>query len=336
MLTLELGPEIDQGPENEVADQAAELLEQDTGDDVEPTLRECKPGESPDIEIKVTTDQPISDEAKQQILQAVGDLCSLPLTEEQTAKLKAESDFRIRIEQLSKNVADAAVEWTAAKAHAKSAKGHFDDAVSTLTDATDEGPCYMRFRPLFDRAPASELDVEVSTDPPPKDEPVLDPDAWRKPAINEIGLKPKLAETLLLAGIETIGMLEDLRADISQGRKKWPKGIGAAKITQIEDTVIEWLSKNRDRQVLSEAKDEGEAAHDALMARATDLDNGDFESKHEAGKQFWASGFEASQRGLELRECPYVAGAEQDDWIRGWFKNENTFTAPTAIDLDDL
>lgn len=76
-----------------------------------------------------------------------------------------------------------------------------------------------------------------------------DPDAWRKVSVESLGLPPKLAEKLAEDGLDTIGRLEDRRAEISQGREKWPKGIGAAKVTLIEDAVIKWLTTNRDSQM---------------------------------------------------------------------------------------
>lgn len=72
-------------------------------------------------------------------------------------------------------------------------------------------------------------------------------DAWRAASINELTtLSEKLREKLIEAGADTIGTLEDLRAQIAEGKANWPKGIGAAKITQIEDAVIDWLTANRD------------------------------------------------------------------------------------------
>lgn len=78
------------------------------------------------------------------------------------------------------------------------------------------------------------------------------PDSWRSASINELGLPDKLVEKLALDGIELIGQLEDRRGEISQGRAKWPKGIGAARITEIENAIVEWLSKDRDQAVLAE------------------------------------------------------------------------------------
>lgn len=45
----------------------------------------------------------------------------------------------------------------------------------------------------------------------------------------------------------TIGGLEDFRAQIAEGQAAWPKGIGPAKVTDIENRIVDWLDKNRDK-----------------------------------------------------------------------------------------
>lgn len=73
-----------------------------------------------------------------------------------------------------------------------------------------------------------------------------DVDAWRLAPLSELFLPEKLRDKLLDAGVETIGQLEDLRGEISEGKAEWPKGIGTAKITAIEDSVLSWLTDHRD------------------------------------------------------------------------------------------
>lgn len=72
-------------------------------------------------------------------------------------------------------------------------------------------------------------------------------DEWRKAAFAELGLSAKQNELFEAAGVTTIGQLEDLRADIANRKAVWPKGIGLAKQTDIENRVISWLDKNRDK-----------------------------------------------------------------------------------------
>lgn len=54
------------------------------------------------------------------------------------------------------------------------------------------------------------------------------------------GVVSKLAEEY----VKTIGDLEQLREDITLGRKAWPKGIGPAKVDVIETAVTEWIADN--------------------------------------------------------------------------------------------
>lgn len=80
-------------------------------------------------------------------------------------------------------------------------------------------------------------------------EPVAENDAWRTAPFAELGLTAKQNDLFEAAGITTIGGLEDLRARIAQNNPdaQWPKGIGPAKVTDIENRVIDWLDKNRDK-----------------------------------------------------------------------------------------
>lgn len=78
-------------------------------------------------------------------------------------------------------------------------------------------------------------------------------ESWKLAKLEELSLKPALHEKLIENGIATLGDLENLRMQIADNKKDWPKGIGEAKITAIENAVVDWLSKNRDRQVVAEA-----------------------------------------------------------------------------------
>lgn len=73
------------------------------------------------------------------------------------------------------------------------------------------------------------------------------PDAWRKAPLTELGLTLKQNDLFADAGVTTIGGLEDFRAQIAEGKAAWPKGIGPVKVTEIEDRIVAWLDKNRDK-----------------------------------------------------------------------------------------
>ena len=60
-----------------------------------------------------------------------------------------------------------------------------------------------------------------------------------------LGLPPKLQERLEEAGIGNVWQLEQLRSEIGLGSGKWPKGIGTAKITLIEDAIVSWMAHNQ-------------------------------------------------------------------------------------------
>jgi hypothetical protein len=64
--------------------------------------------------------------------------------------------------------------------------------------------------------------------------------------VSELSLPKGINKILAEASILSIWHLEQLRAEISQGRKEWPKGIGEEKITRIEDALMNWMSRNID------------------------------------------------------------------------------------------
>lgn len=109
-------------------------------------------------------------------------------------------------------------------------------------------------------AAATSADSPASATPATLDSAGVQSDAWRAASINELTeLSEKLREKLAEAGAETIGGLEDLRAKIADHKAEWPKGVGAAKITQIEDAVIAWLTRNRDSYAFQSAQQEQQA-----------------------------------------------------------------------------
>lgn len=161
-------------------------------------------------------------------------------------------------------------------------------------------------------------------------------DAWRQVSINQLGLSPKLEEKLVDAGAINIGQLEDLRAEISQGRANWPKGVGPARITEIENAVIDWLSKNRDSQAFAAASGTAtdrvptvaeweamsiEEQSVFIESRACAINDGSpgcLDSPPEGKDHYWNRGYTDRLHDCELHHCIYIPGPEMDDWIRGW------------------
>jgi hypothetical protein len=124
----------------------------------------------------------------------------------------------------------AETEVEIAKGELKEAKATFDNCVGKLRQLVREAKNDAA-RPLFAK-PRQEEAQESD----------VNPDAWRSGLITELGLWPGITSTLIANNITRVGQLEDLRAEIAQGKAKWPKGIGPAKITLIEDAVLDWLA----------------------------------------------------------------------------------------------
>lgn len=149
-------------------------------------------------------------------------------------------------------------------------------------------------------------------------------DEWQKVSIDQLGLKETLCEKLKEAGLDTIGRLESRRAEIYSGFEKWPKGIGQAKVTEIENAVLNWLAKNR------QDDDKITTAGDGELADSVDPDSPDTtEPVGETITQepvppvpinpdIFESGRQAYDQNANVDECPWTPGVEADSWIAGW------------------
>jgi hypothetical protein len=116
-------------------------------------------------------------------------------------------------------------DYLAVKEEAAAAKKSFEAADKALRMLIARGPDPQRSLPFAEPAP----------------------EAWRAAALSELALPDGLHNLLCAAGVETIGQLEDLRAKIADGKAEWPKGIGEARITDLENKVVDWLTANRDK-----------------------------------------------------------------------------------------
>lgn len=62
-----------------------------------------------------------------------------------------------------------------------------------------------------------------------------------------------------------------------------------------------------------------------IVRRAEQLDTGAencLDPAHPDGIAYWEQGGSAFSQNVLLEACPYNAGAEQDDWLRGWMAAE--------------
>ena len=202
-------------------------------------------------------------------------------------------------------------------------------------------------------------------------------DAWRDCTIAELGahgLRSSLVNRLAELGYDTIGKLEDLRAKISTGAvDRWPKGIGEAKITEIENAVVGWLTANRDAGVFgaiptsvgdeAEVEEQAEEPSEYPTTEAWDKSTpqqkidwlgdrcahiGTTEKARESEKA-WKLGNDDWHAGKNVDACEYYPGARCDDWLRGWVtgsmepqrvkaaaKKEEATEAAPSTSVDDL
>lgn len=101
--------------------------------------------------------------------------------------------------------------------------------------------------------------------------------------IEELGLPPKVTEKLQEAGAGNIWDLEQLRSEISQHRAKWPKGIGPGKVTDIEDALMQWMSRNQSTWESSQKEEAAEPVSQPRPRTQEEIDakNAELAAKHE-------------------------------------------------------
>lgn len=151
----------------------------------------------------------------------------------------------------------------------------------------------------------------------------------------------------------TIGDMEIARKRAHDNRdhfaKVLPQGIGRGIADAIEEVLLNVLGNfdvgapEREDEVATEQPTEqseqseqpttNNKAHSDVQAnvipfvvqRANEIDNGQPCCLNDCGAgdgRAWQGGFDASEAGWLLSDCPYVAGKIQDDWIRGFLSAE--------------
>ena len=156
-------------------------------------------------------------------------------------------------ETLCANAEDAVTE---AKAVLKEAKAEYDGCVMRLRRLA-KALRNDQDRPLLDGLDAgSQVDVEASES---AGDPDAQYDALLASPLDALKLPAGIVAKLTEAGVATVGDLEQLREDIMFDRKKWPRGIGPAKVDLIEDAVVDWLSANEHDGDETEVNDDDEA-----------------------------------------------------------------------------
>ena len=274
---------------------------------------------------------------------------ALGMSRAKVAAKLASDEFAEEVERLEKIVAGG---WRAIKREMEAAgKAASVFQGPTKADDTDiSGEILDGSFTVFDK-PDSIYGTSATLDAQAPSEAVSD--AWRDCTIAELGahgLRSSLVNRLAELGYDTIGKLEDLRAKISTGAvDRWPKGIGEAKITEIENAVVGWLTANRDAGVFGaipttegdagnvDADEEGgqdsgatapsecptteawdkftpQQKIDWLGDRCGNL--GDLKARE--SEKAWKLGNDDWHAGKNVDACEYYPGARCDDWLRGW------------------
>lgn len=176
---------------------------------------------------------------------------------------KAEREFRKQFIEVAEELADAVLERRRAEEIYKTAKAREKMCGEMLETIADRGP--ERY-PLIEAAEAKAVEKPASESAPA----AASDDAWKSRPLSELNLPAGLFDKLIGEGLDTIGRLEQRRADIATGREKWPKGVGTAAITKIEDAVLAWLKVNQhDNATVPEPIEQDAAESAAAESKAT-------------------------------------------------------------------
>lgn len=228
------------------------------------------------------------------------------------ASADADRERLAAIDAAAVNVRVAECEYEDAKLEAKEKKAAWEAAVGRLMSTISAN----RDLPLLDHA-----EKQAAAEQKPDD-------SWREASIAELGLKPGQVKKLNEAGVETIGQLEDLRAKIADGKAEWPKGIGPAAVTDIEDAQIKWLSEHAHKAALAEAAatkpwDEmsEDEARQFISTCVAEIRKGDL-SPPSVHRACYEAGFAAHGDGAVIESVAWLPGTEQDAWLRGWLAAE--------------
>ncbi len=190
-----------------------------------------------------------------------------------------------------------------------------------------------------------------------------DDNAWRQVPVSALnfdnikGMGKKKIEALM-ERCPTMGDFEDLRAKNAFGDGLTTiKGIGQALANELENAMMDWLTKNRDAKVLNFAAataqeqveqtkkedaakateaatadvvpDQGTttpaaptlSAGDAIQARFDALtESGNYDPKVDV--DIWKAGAASYANGAHFRRCPLPPGPKQDEWLRGWLAEQ--------------
>ncbi len=245
---------------------------------------------------------------------------------EDELQAKAEADFRRKYVAAAELMADAVLERRHAEAIFKTAKAKEKCCAEMLEQLADRGPERLPIVEYAERSAAASAGVPEQVKAAAE---AKQSDAWKSASVTELDLPKGVESKLIEDGIDTIGRLEQRRADVAMKKEKYPAGIGKAAIDKIEDAVLAWLKVNQYPDQATEVEPvepTSEAATEATSDRVIDPEIGDVEARvkelsdwpADSDNGSYQSGRDAFGTGSLLTDCPLTIGDEQDQWLMGW------------------
>lgn len=235
-------------------------IEAPTDNATEPAAGGCAVGETP---ATTDSDQPATGNTQ-------AEPATPPVVESTPPKLDPREKYLRDKSAMEERLAGLTIEEMKLKEQAKLCKKEREvlaEQLSNLIDDWERGPAPDAATPepataggAVETASKGQPTVEESAAPagPPPAQPVAetghaDQDEQARyrrvlesAEIRELSLPSKLEEKLTAAEVKTVWDLEALRGEISLGHRAWPKGIGKAKVTSIEDQLMSWLARNQE------------------------------------------------------------------------------------------
>lgn len=297
-------------PENEEASQAAGMLDGDSQEQ----------GEEGEVTEEAVAAAPTADPLSEDGTSREGEVIEPELTEAEQIE-KAKELFERKLHNSEQYYIELSSERLVLNEKLKRLKKAEQAALKQVHDIKEGG-----WQGMMERVKPAKANLHLADDPAETTEqnaisdtqPLAEQlDGWKSVSIDELGLQGKFMEKLKDANVDTMGKLAQHVEDVSLSRAVWPKGIGEAKITKIEDALNDWLRANRDSGLFGQG---GE------VAVATDVDMG--EGKDDETPQMDDVDPDEAEAALEAAEAEHE---EEND-----IEVDSDEADSQMVDVDDL
>ena len=241
----------------------------------------------------------------------------------------------------------------------RAAKEELEGAILDLRSLAQDN---AESRPLFGK-PAAVQEPKTTAEP----EPVGNDDSGDVDSVGDWATEPikvllhppikgmgKAKVDLLIDSVPTLGDFENLRSKVGRDAatlpQLLPKGLGQSIVDELENRQIEFIAKFQTQPVQpaeTEATENNSAEsttggttadeEQKLLSRLKELETDESGEWMDVriDKEVWGAGFEAGNAGEEIGECIYLAGTDQDDWLRGWVSANSEWTEEDESEDDD-